>query len=362
MCTSPLKGWTKNDRVVKVSRSDVTAVIYDFATHSYVKYYDEPDRLPDGVITTYIDIPCRSCLECYNQMRKEWISRAVAESQCHDSMIFLTLTYSDDKLPISEMIDEDTGEIFKHSTLRYIDFQLFMKSLRKDLKKRLNKTIRFMVCGEYGTHTYRPHYHAIIYGCSLDDFNGLDIYSRNSHGDILYTCEDLERIWGNGYVVCSGANTNTIAYVAGYVAKKSDSIAGRQFYKNANIVPPFIRASNRPGLGYEWFSSHSHKFSSVYDYVSVPTDGEPVKIRLTPRWKEKWEEKFVYDPLNLSPRHDIIVPDEYLTDYKKSKINRRVDLLDDSFIHLDTDMTKDDYNYSKNLDLKCSSKRKRGVY
>lgn len=356
MCTSPLRGWkNKIGRVEKVTKSDVHAVYFD--GEKWLKYYDENVRLPDGVLTTYIDIPCRSCLECYNQIRKEWISRAVAESQCHDSMIFLTLTYSDDKIPVCEFVDDD-GVIWKHSTLHYRDFQLFMKRLRKFL----DKPVRFMVCGEYGTHTFRPHYHAIIFGVSLDDFKGIQMYSHNSHGDILYTCDDLERIWNKGYVICSGANTNTIAYVAGYVAKKSDSIAGRQFYKYADIVPPFIRSSNRPGLGYDWFSSHSDKFSSVYDYMSVPTDGDPVKIRLTPRWKEKWEEKYVYNPLQLDPDYDKIVSDEKLTDYKKSKIERRVKLLDDSFDYLDTDMTKEDYNFSRNLNFRNSSKRKRGVY
>lgn len=359
MCTSPLKGWkNENGRVQCVTKSNVKYIVWNQYKGKYMKYYDEPEFLPDGAITTYIDIPCRSCLECYNQTRKEWISRAVAESQCHDIMIFLTLTYSDDKIPIAEMVDENTGEIFKHSTLRYRDFQLFMKRLRKFL----GKPVRFMVCGEYGTHTYRPHYHAIIYGCSLDDFKGLDMYSRNSHGDILYTCEDLERIWNNGYVVCSASTVATIAYVAGYVVKKSVDVKSKEFYKFTGCVPPFIRGSNRPGLGFNWFDSHSSDFLSIYDYMSVPTDGEPVKIRLTPRWKEKWEDKFVYEPLHLDRTYDIVRSDEYLTDYKKSKIERRVKLLDDSFEHLDTDMTKEDYNFSRNQDLKNSSRRKRGVY
>lgn len=359
MCTSPLRGWkNENGRVVKVTRSNVKAVWFDYARGQWSKYYDDNSRLPDGALTTYIDIPCRSCLECYNQSRKEWIYRAVAESYCHDSMIFLTLTYSDDNIPMTEFVDENTGEIFKHSTLRYRDFQLFMKSFRKSL----NKPVRFMVCGEYGSHTFRPHYHAIIYGVSLDDFKGLKLYNVNSHGDMLYTCEEIERIWNKGYVVCSIANVSTMAYVSGYVAKKADSFSSKRFFSESGIVAPFIRSSNKPGLGVPFIDSFLGSFDSVYDYISVPTDSEPVKIRLTPRWKEKWEKKLVYDPLTLDPSYDINVSDEYLTDYKKSKIERRVTLLDDSFEHLDTDMSKEDYNSSRNADFRNSSRRKRGVY
>ena len=361
MCLNPLKGWLdERKQVCKVSRAGAVGARFD-DYNGWLTVYDKSD-LKGRFTTDFIDIPCRNCPECYAQSRREWISRAVAESQLHDSMIFLTLTYSDDKIPISEMVVEDTGEIFKHQTLRYRDFQLFMKRLRKYLDDR---KVRFMVCGEYGSRTYRPHYHAILFGVSLDDFGLSREHSMNSHGDILYTNEVLERLWSNGYVLGSAANTNTIAYVAGYVAKKSSVVRPKAFFQFSNCVPPFIRGSNRPGLGVPWFDRNIGCFDSIYDYVSVPTDTEPVKIRLTPSWKEKWERRQIYEPLVQKGliehvEHDKIKSNQ--TDYYLKKVARRVRLIDPLPAHRRTDMSKDDYNSARNTDFRNSLRRKRGTY
>jgi len=44
------------------------------------------------------------------------------------------------------------------------DVQLFMKRLRK---KHTN-TLKYYVCGEYGTQTHRPHYHMILFNARQD--------------------------------------------------------------------------------------------------------------------------------------------------------------------------------------------------
>lgn len=361
MCLNPLKGWLdERKQVCKVARASSVGARFD-DYKGWLSVYDKND-LKGRYTTDFIDIPCRNCAECYAQSRREWISRAVAESQLHDSMIFLTLTYSDDKIPVAEMVDQNTGEILKHFTLRYRDFQLFMKRLRKYLDDR---KVRFMVCGEYGTHTFRPHYHAILFGVSLDDFGLSREYSLNSHGDILYTNECLERIWNNGYVISSGATVATIGYVAGYVAKKSTVVKSKQFYKLTGCVPPFIKSSNRPGLGFRWFSDNCHRFNSVYDYVKVPTDTEPVRLLLTPNWRRKWEISEIYDPLIKKgliedEEHDMIKKNK--TDYYLKKVDRRVRLIDPLPYHRRTDKSKEDYNSSLIADFRNSYRRKRGTY
>lgn len=353
MCTSPLKGFILDDgRIIKITKSDVVSV-YFTDDKGYVKNYDS-EKIRPYHITKFIDIPCRSCLDCYNQIRKEWIARAVAESQLHDQMIFLTLTYDDDKLPLSEFIDPDTGEVFIHATLRYSDYQLFMKRLRKYLKK----PIRFMVCGEYGSRTFRPHYHAILFGVGLNDFHEVFEYSHNSHGDMLYTCLELERIWKNGFITVSSANVSTIAYVAGYVVKKQDGFEKRRDLLYSGISPPFIRSSNRPGLGAEWFLEHKDEYIDIYDYKSVPAgyNEDPQKIFLTSNWKRKYEffsgVRF-YD----FEGHTYLDPD-----YELYKSDRRMRLIDPKFDNLKTDMSKEDFNFARDLDLKNKSKRKRGTF
>ena len=70
----------------------------------------------------------------------------------HAQSAFITLTYADEYLP-------------SDGKLKYLDFQLFMKRLRK----YCGKEISFFMCGEYGEKTARPHYHACIFGYDFDD-------------------------------------------------------------------------------------------------------------------------------------------------------------------------------------------------
>ena len=73
-------------------------------------------------------------------------------------------------------------------SLRKRDFQLFMKRLRK---KYSDDRIRFYACGEYGSETFRPHYHAILFGLHLDD---LELYkSKDSYK--YFTSPGLQRVW-----------------------------------------------------------------------------------------------------------------------------------------------------------------------
>lgn len=352
MCTNPLKGFVNSSgKIVCVRKSDVVAVWPDDSKESgwsFARGFESP--IPSNAFTKYVDLPCRSCLDCFRQQRREWISRAVAEAQYHDKMIFLTLTYDDDNIPVAQSVDEETGEIFNHHTLRYSDFQRFMKRLRKHVQKPL----RFMVCGEYGSRTFRPHYHAIIYGVSVSDFDGVKVHSLSDRGDVLYECDELKGIWKHGFVTVSDSNISTIAYVAGYVVKKLSSSNDKWLFDSFGLVRPFIRASNRPGLGRRFFDEHLDDFQDIYDYKSVYTPDGPFQLRLTSNWKRRYE---LEKGLRFVDDYGIMRIDE---DYEKRMIQHRQDFIDHSFDLLDTDMSKEDFNYSKNLNFRNSSNRKRG--
>src|SRR5215510_1697934 len=85
---------------------------------------------------------CGRCESCLSSRRRTWAGRLILESYAHQSSIFVTLTYSDDR----------------HS-LSVKDCQLWLKRVRKRVGK-----IRVFYCGEYGDATQRPHYHAILFG------------------------------------------------------------------------------------------------------------------------------------------------------------------------------------------------------
>ncbi|AXH76449.1 MAG: replication initiator protein [Microviridae sp.] len=76
------------------------------------------------------------------------------EQDRHSHAHFITLTYDNRFVPISP-----NGFM----TLDKSAFPLFMKRLRKRLGVSANP-VRYYACGEYGSKTHRPHYHAIVFG------------------------------------------------------------------------------------------------------------------------------------------------------------------------------------------------------
>lgn len=143
--------------------------------------------------------------------------RCTLELAEHDAACWCTLTYSDDHVPPS---------------LRKDHLQRFMRRLRK------RRRARFFASGEYGERTYRPHYHAILFGVS------------ESEAPLLEGC------WPHGFVQVDTLTPAAISYVAGYCSKK---IGWRDYERGERIdystgevyeyQPPFVQMSRRPGVG-----------------------------------------------------------------------------------------------------------------
>lgn len=105
----------------------------------------------------WLPVPCGKCPTCKARKRQEWTFRLSEEMKTADYTAFATLTYSEKNLPTTE--HNDISDI---PTLNYRDVQLFLKRFRKKLDK-LDIKLRYFICGEYGSNTLRPHYHAIFY-------------------------------------------------------------------------------------------------------------------------------------------------------------------------------------------------------
>lgn len=151
--------------------------------------------------------PCGKCPNCVKRRVSGWTFRLQEEQKIADTSAFITWTYKNSDLPFT-----DSG----HMTLRKKDFQNFMKRLRVHIKETTGKNypIKYYTCGEYGTKTNRPHYHSII-------FNLPAFYLDNP---II-----LEQIWNHGGIYIDSCNNNTIAYVAGYVMKKTSTNEYKNF-------------------------------------------------------------------------------------------------------------------------------------
>lgn len=172
-----------------------------------------------------ITIPCGKCVECLQRKRQEWVFRLLSELKDAKTCYFITFTYDDQHLPMDDM---------GYYQLDKRHVQLFFKRLRKEYP---DNHIRYFLCGEYGTHTFRPHYHAIIFNLPLD----------NTPSRIKLT-KKLETIWQKGHVdIGDTVNGAAINYCAKYIMYKHSV--------SEHHVKPFILTSRRPGLGSNYINS-----------------------------------------------------------------------------------------------------------
>lgn len=216
-------------------------------------------RYPDSIM-----IPCGKCAGCRADYTRQWADRMMLELDHSGKAVFLTLTYDDLHLP--QFLDPESGQLI--ATLSKRDWQLFMKSLRKYMRNRGVKELRFYMCGEYGPLHGRPHMHAIIYGIGLDDFSDLIQKGVNEFGDAYWISETLEKdIWKRGFCLLADVSWQTMAYVARYVRKKQfgaqddGSVMSRK-------EPVFCLMSRRPGIGMYYPIEHPDYLQKSKYYLS----------------------------------------------------------------------------------------------
>lgn len=173
-----------------------------------------------------IPCPCGQCTPCRINRRRVWSHRIMLESFMHSDKCFLTLTYDDDHVPSDGSLDP-----------RHV--QLFMKRFRKEVAPA---SLRFLLVGEYGDESFRPHYHLALFG-----FDCLGKRTLIETGVRCYcdNCELVRVTWGKGNIVIDLLNLKTAAYIARYVVKKMTSIDDPRL---GGRYPEFQRQSNRPGI------------------------------------------------------------------------------------------------------------------
>lgn len=227
-------------------------------------------RRPDGAVVFsgrgdlgQCEVPCGSCVGCRLERSRQWAVRCVHESKMHDSSSFVTLTYDDGNLP-------------KGGSLNYVDYQLFMKRLRKEFS---GKTVRFYMCGEYGEQTMRPHYHALLFGVDFVDKSKIGLASDGSD---LFESHTLSRLWPHGISSFGAVTFQSASYVARYCMSKVTGSKADDFYKSVNVntgevfdrVPPFNKMSLKPGIGGTFLDKY---FRDVYPKGYVVINGKKVK-------------------------------------------------------------------------------------
>lgn len=167
-------------------------------------------------------VPCGRCGYCYKNNKEDWTFRIENERKYADSVFFVTLTYSDEYVPIQngtgvEILDKE-------------DAQKFLKRLRYYHSLHSKSQIRYFLVGEYGGQFLRPHYHAIIFNANF---------------------EDIFKAWPLGFVECEPPNKGAIGYTVGYVSSMDNDSVARGVPKQFRLM------SSKPALGYNYLKTHS---------------------------------------------------------------------------------------------------------
>lgn len=181
-------------------------------------------------------VACGQCIACRITKTEEWALRIVHEFMTSDYGVFLTLTYDDKCVPVSDK----TGQL----SLCKRHVQLFLKKIRK------SKKIRYFISGEYGEETRRPHYHAIIFG--------------------LHKIEDkllIENCWKHGFVSFGNITYKSAKYTAKYIQKRLTGQAAAE-YKIFDIEPEFALMSRRPGIGNDACKKYLDKWC-LKGYINI---------------------------------------------------------------------------------------------
>jgi hypothetical protein len=195
------------------------------------KYLTIPDQ----------EVGCGRCPGCRRMQAREWATRLTHEARVTTPAFFITLTYDDQHIPHTGTLDPE-------------DLRLFWRRLRRNYPKG---SVSYYGVGEYGGETFRPHYHAAIFGAQLPDRAA----HRGSGSSSAWRSGLLEDTWKFGHSEFSALNWASAAYVAGYVLKKNarlDEDPDRYLRVDPEtgelhkVTREFSRMSLRPPLGLRW--------------------------------------------------------------------------------------------------------------
>lgn len=175
-----------------------------------------------------VEFGCGQCQPCRIKNRRVMTHRAMLESLGHGDSCFVTLTY---KFVQYGGLDHESATLDPRHT------SLWLKRLRERCPQRL----RFLLVGEYGDDTERPHYHAIIFGLPACA-RGETLKGRSC----CSTCDLIRETWGKGHIFVGTVTKSSIEYVCGYITKKMTRASDPRL---RGRYPEFKRSSQGIGRG-----------------------------------------------------------------------------------------------------------------
>jgi hypothetical protein len=180
-------------------------------------------------------VPCGGCIACRINRQNEWTKRIMDECKFYVSNTFLTLTYSDQNLPL--VTNSKTGEV--RSTIVKHHFTKFIASLRQSIARSKNPhRISYFTSAEYGPQTNRAHFHSILFGYHPNDAN----------------IRRIQRIWAKGFIKALPVLDGGADYCAKHQTKYDGNVP-------LWVQAPYQTMSNRPAIGLRWILANKDSIS-----------------------------------------------------------------------------------------------------
>lgn len=160
-----------------------------------------------------MSVPCGRCAFCLATKRSDWVQRLAVEWKHSSGSCFVTLTYANPHLTWKN------GQ----SQLVKADLQKWFKRVRK-----AGYRFRYYAVGEYGSQTYRPHYHVLVFG------------SVPEHA--------IRKAWDKGTVHIGQITLASCGYCCKYVINSKD------WKMKKGREKPFAIMSRKPGIGSQYLT------------------------------------------------------------------------------------------------------------
>lgn len=172
---------------------------------------------------------CGQCEYCRVIARMDDVNRLKLEYGMRPHAFFITLTYSDECMPVFSGV----AELWEHDLISFIN------RIREALPK-----VTIYAVGEYGGRLFgnadakrdiHPHYHIALFSAH-----------KEIHDQIREVCDTR---WRLGHCHILQLSSGLIDYITGYLSDKLTNEKSMERVKGLRIAPVFTYKSRRPAIG-----------------------------------------------------------------------------------------------------------------
>lgn len=219
---------------------------------------DQPITIETGEM-----VECRTCNDCINTRKNDWVARAMAEkATTKGETLVINLTYRNNK---------DGSKPANAKLFHYRDVQLFLKLLRKAYSTEYKATgeIRYIVAGELGSKKGRAHWHMVLFSdrpiSTLGEWSDKDQKPQEAMR-IGSKIRQHWTLWPHGHVTVDEPGQAGMAYVMKYALKdmfnEVKSRGTTRYTKSENHASGMFRMSKKPPIGQRYLDEKLQEWGS----------------------------------------------------------------------------------------------------